>query len=77
MRGNAMQEIELENEQLRAANARLQERAQELEGRLAGALHALRDLRDVVPPRDWRPYAQQVLALEACSPCRKLMRNPG
>ena len=33
-------------------------------GRLAGAIHALNELRERVPPKDWKRYADDVLALD-------------
>ncbi len=34
-------------------------------GKLAGALAALRQLQECVPPKDWKRYASDVLALDA------------
>ena len=34
-------------------------------GKLAGALAALRQLQECVPPKDWKRYASEVLALDA------------
>lgn len=60
------------NSQLREANWRLAEKAAALSGRLEGALLALRELREVVPPRDWSRYAQSVLELEQSHPHRAI-----
>lgn len=40
--------------------------------RLTGALKALEELKEVVPPKDWKRYAESVLALEEDSPARLL-----
>lgn len=65
-----------ENRQLRDANWRLQERAAELSSRLEGALTALREIQQVVPPRDWTRYAQAVLDNEAARPHRMILKTP-
>lgn len=57
---------------LKAETESLRTRADELESRLNGALGALRELREIVPPRDWKQYAQAVIELEDRSPARRL-----
>lgn len=34
---------------------------EQLQSRLNGAISALKDFRDYVPPKDWKPYWQDVL----------------
>lgn len=46
--------------------------ASDLFGRLTGALKALEELKEVVPPKDWKKYAQAVLDVESNSPSRLL-----
>lgn len=53
--------------ELVAATAKAKEREAHdyTKGKLAGALAALRQLQECVPPKDWKRYASDVLALDA------------
>lgn len=44
--------------------AKEREELEYTKGKLAGALAALRELKECVPPRDWNQYASAVLALD-------------
>ena len=47
------------------AKAKEREAHDYTKGKLAGALAALRQLQECVPPKDWKRYASEVLALDA------------